>query len=155
VLFEAAPIAFGSSLFLLGKLLGGRLARAGRILAVAVTFATIANVVEETLFGREIVPAVSSVIDLLTGAGPFVALLLLGWSGRRQWSSLAPRDFGPLAMAGIYPLSVLVLLPIAFFVDLDSAAGERLIELPVLAIGAGWITLGWGLVTASRRDPGA
>jgi hypothetical protein len=38
--------------------------------------------------------------------------------------------------------------PVAFFVDLDGATGERLIELPILLIGAGWAAFGGSLVAA-------
>ncbi len=153
LLFEAAPLAFGISLWLLGESLAGRLARAGRILALVIIVATVANVLEETLFDRELIPTVSSIIDFVTGFGPFVALILLGWASRRQWSSSTSWQVGPLAVAGLYPLSVLAMVPVAFFVDLDGATGERLIELPILLIGGGWIAFGWSLVTAPRWQP--
>jgi hypothetical protein len=153
LLFEAAPLAFGISLWLLGEHLAGRLARAGRILALVIIAATVANVLEDILLDREIVPTVSSIIDFVTGFGPFVALVLIGWASRRLWSSSTSWQFGPLAVAGLYPLSILAMVPVAFFVDLGGATGERLIELPILLIGGGWIAFGWNLVSAPKSQP--
>lgn len=148
LLYGAAPIAFGISLLVLGALLVGRIARAGRILALIITAAAGALVLEELLSDRELVPVVSSILAVAAGFGPFVTLILLGWASRRQWFSPASWRIGPWAVAGLYPLSVLALAPVAFFVDLDGATGERLIELPILMIGAGWATFGGSLVAA-------
>jgi hypothetical protein len=86
LLYGAAPIAFGITLVMLGALLVGRLARAGRILALIITAAAGALVLEELLSDRELIPMVSSILAVVTGFGPFVALILLGWASRRQWS---------------------------------------------------------------------
>jgi len=148
LLYGAAPIAFGITLVMLGALLVGRLARAGRILALIITAAAGALVLEELLSDRELIPMVSSILAVVTGFGPFVALILLGWASRRQWSLPASWRVSPLTVAGLYPLSVLAMAPVAFFVDLDGATGERLIELPILLIGAGWAAFGGSLVAA-------
>ena len=148
LLFEAAPIAFGVSLLLFGGLFSGRLAQAGSIVALVVLIAAVANVLEEILFDRELVPWLSSMIDAISGFGPFVGLLLVGWASRHQWAPLAAHYVGPLAVAGLYPLSILLMVPLAFAVDLDGATGERLIELPILLIGIGWAAFGGSLVAA-------
>ena len=146
-LFEAAPLAFALALLTLGARLAGRggpVARAGRVLALAVIAAAVANLLEEALTEREPVPAVSSAVDLIVGVGPIVGLALLGWASRRPFPpTWRP---GPLALAALYPLSALLLLPAALAVDLDGPSGEWLIEVPILVIGLGWAALGAGLV---------
>jgi hypothetical protein len=118
-----------------------------------VVAAAVANLLEEALTEREPVPAVSSVVDLVVGVGPVVGLVLLGWAGRRPcpptWQP------GPLALAALYPLSALLLLPAALVVNLDGPSGERLIEVPILIIGLGWTALGAGLVRAPASSRAA
>jgi hypothetical protein len=96
------------------------------------------------------VPALSSLVDAVTGFGPFVALLLLAWASRRQPTPWRP---GMIALAGLYPLVILLFIPIGLVVNLDGETGERLIELPILAIGVGWIVFGRSL-EAPMRHPG-
>lgn len=154
-LFEVAPLPFGLVLLALGARLAGRggpVARAGRVVARAVIAATVVNVLEEALTERERVPAVSSAVDVIVGVGPLVGLVLLGWASRRLVPPTWPS--GPLALAALYPLSVLVLLPMVLVVDLDGPSGERLIEVPLLVIGLGWTALGAGLVRAGDGSPG-
>ena len=148
-LFEAAPLAFALALLALGARLAGRggaVALAGRVGALTVVAATAANLLEAALTEREAVPALSSIVDLVVGVGPVVGLVLLGWASRRSFPpTWRP---GPLALAALYPLSALLLLPAALVVDLDGPSGERLIEVPILIIGLGWIALGAGLIRA-------
>ncbi len=149
-LFEGAPLAFALALLALGASLagqGGSMAQAGRVVSLVVVAAAVANLLEEALTEREPVPAVSSVVDLAVGVGPIVGLVLLGWTSR---SACPPRwQPGPLALAALYPLAVLLLLPAALVVDLDGPSGERLIEVPILVVGLGWTALGAGLVRES------
>lgn len=145
-LFELAPLAFGVALLAFHTLLygrGGRLASAGQIVALATILASVGNVVEEALADDEWIPALSSFVDLVAGIGPILGLILLGLADR---GTTAGWRLGPLKLAAIYPLSVLALVPFAPFIDFDGATGERLIEIPILVIGAGWIIFGGQMV---------
>jgi hypothetical protein len=150
LLFEAAPLAFGICLALLGRELRGRAARAALILALAIIVCTGANMLELLLTDREIVPAISSLIDAVTGFGPLVGLFLLAWASRQPEGPVSWRS-GILALAGLYPLVILAFIPVGFFVDLDGDTGERLIELPILAIGLGWVVFGASLIGGPAR----
>ena len=150
LLFEAAPLAFGISLLLLGALLVGRLAHAGQILAFMIIVASGSYVLMQILFDRELSPTAESVTALVAGFGPVVTLILLGLASRRQWPTLAVWEIGPFVVASLYPLSVLAMAPVALIIDLDGATGERLIELPILLIGAGWAAFGCSLLASPR-----
>jgi hypothetical protein len=148
--FEAAPLPFAIALLVLRARLGeagGSLVTAGRLVALVVIAASAVNLLEESLTDREVVPAISSAVDALVGVGPLIGLILLGYAGRRR----VPPSWrpGPLELAALYPLSAVLLVPLAVIVDLDGATGERLIEIPVLAIGLGWIALGLGLARSA------
>jgi hypothetical protein len=141
-LFELAPLALGIAILALHAFLngqGGKLATAGQIVAVATILATIINGFEEALADEEWIQALSSFVDMVAGLGPIVGLILLGLAGR---DTMTGWRLGPLKLAAIYPLSVMLLIPLAPFVDFDGATGERLIEIPILAIGVGWIMFG-------------
>jgi hypothetical protein len=145
-LFELAPLAFGIALLAPHTLLngrGGKLASAGQIVAVATILATIGNGFEEALADEEWIPALSSFVDVISGLGPIVGLVLLGLASR---DTMTGWRFGPLKLAAIYPLAVMLLVPFAPFVDFDGATGDRLIEFPILEIGVGWIVFGVELV---------
>lgn len=149
-LFEAAPIAFGTSLLLLGWTWPGSLARSARILAAIIVVAGVLNVVEDVFADEEAVPALSSLVDVVAGFGPVVALLLLGLALRRGNDPAPPGPMPLLAMAALYPLALLSLGPLSLVVDIDSPSGERWIEVSILAIGLGWIWLG-ATVRGARR----
>lgn len=146
-LFEAAPFFLGIGLwglyFQMDRSERGRLARAGAILALAAAVSALVQFWAE-LFAPELVPQE----DTVTLVTPFVALAGLGVLGSAAFLGIAvwrttalPRPWLPLAI----PVAFLALMILFIFlegVSGETAAGDRLLEVPVVLLGVAWMWLG-------------
>lgn len=149
LLFEIAPAFFAIAIVgLAGRLNGqSRLARAGVVIAIAGGVAALLNALRElliTVTGMVLVEI--ELISILAGFGWLFGLLFVGipvW--RRQIFSEKWR-FLPVLMA-VSPLPMIILFSLMGEVmGIEASWGERLIEIPLLLLGLGWMALGWRLV---------
>ena len=118
-----------------------------QIMIVLVFVTAIGGLTLEEDGGSDLEGAISSLFDVIAGLGPVALLVALGlpifrkqlWPGR--WR-LLPISLG----AAIIPA-------IAIGVVLETVIGERALEVPLAAIGAGWMLIGYGLwKTPDTRD---
>ena len=146
-LFEAAPFFLGIGLYGLYLRLGagerGRLARAGAILALAAAASALVQLWAE-LFAPELVPRE----DTMTIFTPFVVLagigLLAGSAllGIVVWRVGAiRRPWLPLSIPMAFLASMLLIILLEALVG-ETAANDRLLEVPVVILGLAWMWLG-------------
>jgi len=143
ILFEAAFVLFPVALVGLYAALGprgGRSAMCGLVLAVAAEVSAVV-VGLGVLFGpADLMPREDSVTVLtpfivLAGLGAFAGLLLLGLAVRRTRALPGPWRTLPLALA----VSAVPLLMLGGALEVVS---ERLLEVPIVLLGVGWVALG-------------
>ncbi len=146
VVFSAALPLFAVGLVGLHACLGGRggrLGRAGLLLAYAALASALVVLVGSTLAPAGWVPDADSVTPLtpfivLAGFGPFAGLVLLGIATLRVKAMPAPWSALPLVMGvGAVPLML-----VGGILELIS---ERLVELPIVLLGFAWVLLGYSV----------
>ena len=145
LLFEIAPAFFAIALVGLAARLNGqsRLARAGVISAIAGGVAAFLNSVRELLMAATgMVLMEIELISIAAGFGWLFGLLFVGipiWQRQAfsgKWRLL------PVLLA-VFPFPMIILLSIVGEgMGLEPAVGERLIEVPLLLLGLGWVALG-------------
>ena len=146
-LFEAAPFFLGIGLWGLYLRLSpgqrGRAARAGAILAVAAAVSALVQLWAE-LFAPELVPREDTVtivtpFVVLAGIGLLASAALLGIAVRRGGG--IPRPWLSLAIPLAFLASIILIILVEDLVG-ETAASERLLEVPVVILGLAWIWLG-------------
>jgi hypothetical protein len=158
LIFEIAPLCFAVALVGLAALLGGQggwPARWGSRLALLSGAAALIQLAAEFV-APTLIPQDEDEVTILTpvvvlaGAGSIAALLLVGAAVRRAQPFPPPWNEWPLVM-GIGYIALMALVTLAgAILGLSSTAEERLIELPVLAVGLGWIGLGLRMLSPVR-----
>ena len=144
VVFEIAPLFFAVGVIGLYRSLQERsaLAHVGAILAAVGVAATIGSLIEAGAGSQE--AEEFSALILVSFLATFVALLLVGIPTMRQ-RSLRPKWH-------ILPVVLFAaLIPLMVIGGALEAINERLLELPILVLGAGWVLLGYAL---ARRNSG-
>lgn len=155
-LFEAAPFFLGIGLWGLYLRLDigerGRLARAGAVLALAAAVSALVQLWAE-LFAAELVPRE----DTVTIVTPFVGLAGLGILGSAGllgivvWRGGAlPKPWLPLSIPLTFLASTILIILVEGLVG-ESAASDRLLEVPVVVLGVAWMWLG-AMLLRSRRQ---
>jgi hypothetical protein len=148
LIYAVAPIGFAIALVGLAQRLGpaSAWARWAGWLALAAGLAAVVQVVAE-LFTPSLLPTadettVLTPVIVLAGFGSLLALALIGLAVRRAGLFPPPWSWLPLTMALIFPLLLALVVAMSQLAALSPALEERLIELPVLTLGLGWILLG-------------
>jgi hypothetical protein len=139
VAFLLFPVALVGLYAVIGRR-GGRLAMCGLVVAVTAELSAVAVGVGRLLGPDDWVPREETVTVLtpfivLAGFGTYVALLLLGLAVRRKQA--LPGRWWTLPLALAVSAAFLMLIGGAL-----ESLSERLLEIPILLLGAGWITLG-------------
>ena len=152
LLFDAALMLFPVALIGLYAALGrgsGWIAAYGFGLALAATASALVMGIA-ALFGPDDWQPDGDSVTILTpfiavaGFGTFAALLLLGLAARRA-TALDPRW-------RILPLAVAVsAVPLMVSGSVLELGNERLVELPVLLLGAAWVAIGGVLARATVK----
>jgi len=141
--FEFAFILFPVALvglYAVNRQRGSRLAMCGLAVAITAELSAVAVGVGR-VFGpdswvpREDTVTVLTPFIVLAGFGTYMALLLLGLAVRR--TQALPERWRTLPLALVVSAAFLMLIG----GTLESLS-ERLLEIPILLLGAGWITLG-------------
>ena len=130
---------------------GGRLATCGLALAIIAGVSAVVTGLGALLGPDDWTPRGDTVTVLtpfiaLAGLGTFVALLLLGLALRRTTALPARWRTLPLALA-------VSALPLMVIGGALAAVNERLLEVPLLLLGVGWIALGAVLAHVAMYGP--
>ncbi|CAN5216777.1 hypothetical protein BH20ACT5_BH20ACT5_04150 [soil metagenome] len=140
VLFEVAPLLMAVAVVGLARQLP-----VSRVRAVAVTLGVIALAVATPVVADE----VTSLPRMVTGAGMALAqicvvvgLAVAGWPLRRRQRAVLPLALATATVPAIVLGGLLM-----------AVLGERALEIPLLALGSGWIVLGAHLARG-RYSPG-
>lgn len=145
-LFEVAPLLFAVGLIGLHVLLEGRganVARAGGALAY---FSCALSLLGAILYASgSLETSEEDVNPLVFGSflSVIVSLILLGIAYRRSEESVMKWRSLPLIM-GVATFPLLMIGGAVL-----EAINARLFEVPILVLGAGWMVLGWALVSHS------
>ena len=130
----------------------GRAPAVGGILAAAAAVSVVLAVVVRAVGGAAVEPSDDEVTVLtpfivVGGFGAFAALLALGLAARRSRALAAPYTSLPWAMG-------LAVIPLLIVGGALEAVNERLLELPIVLIGLGWIALGAAMwIAAEQHTP--
>lgn len=146
LLFEIAPAFFAIAIVGLAGSLNGqsRLAQTGMVIAIGGGAAALLNSVRELLITvTGMVFMEIELISILAGLGWLIGLLFVGIPVWRRQIFPGKWRFLPVLMA-VSPLPMIILFSImGEMMGIEPALGERLIEIPLLLLGLGWIALGW------------
>lgn len=148
ILFEVAPALQALALFgLVAPVLGLRRRTRwfAQAIAILVIIAAAGGLLLDDDSGVALEETTSSLLDVVSGLGPIMLLLVLGFPIKRRYLWPGRWRFLPLVLGfGIIPA-------IAVGVILEGALGERYLEIPLVIIAAGWIALGYRM-GASRAQ---
>lgn len=126
----------------------GRAPAVGGILASAAAVSVVLAVLVRAAGGAAVEPSDDEVTMLtpfivIGGFGAFAALLALGLAARRARALAAPYISLPWAMG-------LAVIPLLIVGGALETVDERLLELPIVLIGLGWIALGTAIWSAAE-----
>lgn len=127
----------------------GRASAVGGILAAAAAISVVLAVLVRAVGGAAVEPSDDEVTVLtpfivVGGFGAFAALLALGLAARRGRALAVPYTSLPWAMGvGVIPLLIVG--------GVLEAVDERLLELPIVLLGLGWIALGAAMWSAAEQ----
>ena len=154
LLFEVAPAFFAIAIVGLAGRVNGQsgLARAGAMIAIAGGVAALLNSVREVFIAATgMVLMEIELISIAAGFGWLFGLLFVGISMWRRQTFSGRWRLLPVLLA-VVPFPMIILLSIVGeAMGLAPAVGERLIEIPLLLLGLGWMALGWHLVFNSKH----
>ena len=148
LLFEIAPAFFAVAIVGLAEQLYGqsRLARAGAVIAIVGGVAALLNTLRELLLiatGMALMEI--ELMSITSGLGWLIGLLFVGIPIWRRRVLTDNWRFLPVIMA-VAPLPMIILFAVTGeLMGIEAHLGERLIEIPLLLLGLGWIALGWHL----------
>jgi hypothetical protein len=141
--FEIAPVFFAIAMFgLLVRVVnpsGIRRSITGLLIVLALVAAVGGLAIDDEGEGSKY-EVISSLFDVISGLGPVVVLILLGLPifRRRLWSP--GWRYLPLGLGlGFIPALIVGAI-------LESAFGERYLEIPLVVIGVAWILFAYPLL---------
>jgi len=154
LLFEIAPAFFAKAIVgLAGRLTGqSGLARAGALIAIVGGAAALLNSVRELLIAATGIDFMEiELISIAAGFGWLFGLLFVGLTIWQRQTFSGKWRLLPVLLA-VFPIPMIMLLSIlGEAMGLEPAVEERLIEVPLLLLGLGWMALGWRLVCDSKQ----
>jgi hypothetical protein len=142
LLFEVAPAFLAVGLFgLVSRALTGKAKTGGRTVVAVIFGAALVGLVLPD-YGE----AVSSATEVVAGLLPTAVLISTGVLMRRRSVWAWPwRDLPFILGASIIPSVIVGAI-------LETALGERYLEIPLLAVSVGWMLLGYRLALDARSS---